>query len=431
MRSFVADTVISIVVSTALLAACASDDQTTTLPPPPSVTFATQATAAADPTAATDDPSAATTTPSDPTATAPSATTPPATLGDPVIATQVLATFDGPIDVAWRAGDPTAFVAERDGRIVPWRDGVVGEPVLDIIDLTTRDGDEQGLLGLTFSADGTLGYINYTDNDGDTVVAEYAIADGGTFDVDSRRVLITIDQPYGNHNGGNVTIGPDEMLYIGMGDGGDGGDPERYSLNVASLLGKILRIDPTPSGDIPYTVPADNPFIGVAGARGEIWSVGVRNPWRMSFDSVTGDLWFGDVGQNVLEEVDVAWADEGGGRGLNFGWSAYEGTQLYNADQSTDGVTFPIYEYAHGDDTGCSITGGAVYRGSTIPALVGWYVFADYCVGNLYAIRVQDKVLTDSLLLGQQSSVTAIREGPDGELYALTLGGEMTRIVAG
>ena len=197
--------------------------------------------------------------------------------------------------------------------------------------------------------------------------------------------MLTIDQPYGNHNGGNVTIGPDGMLYIGMGDGGSGGDPERRALNVTSMLGKILRIDPTPSAGAPYTVPPDNPFVGVDGARPEIWSVGVRNPWRMSFDPATGDLWFGDVGQGAIEEIDVAWAADGAGRGINFGWSAFEGSSRFNEDQPPDGATPPIYEYEHGE-AGCSVSGGAVYRGAAIPALVGWFVYGDYCSGNLYAL---------------------------------------------
>ncbi len=215
-----------------------------------------------------------------------------------------------------------------------------------------------------------------------------------------------------------------------MGDGGDGGDPQRFSLNVSSLLGKILRIDPAPSGDSPYTVPADNPFIGVPGARPEIWSVGVRNPWRFSFDSLTGDLWIADVGQNSLEEITVAWAADGGGRGLNFGWSAFEGTERFNDDQSPDGATPPIHQYEHGDQ-GCSISGGAVYRGVEIAALVGWYVWGDYCSGQIQGLRVQDRAVVQVLPLAIQGQNTAIRVGPDGELWAISIGGEVARIVSG
>lgn len=402
-----------------LVVAGCSDDR---LDSGPTVTFATSGPA---PTPSD------TTNPS--TDTTPSTTfAPPATpapdLGDPVVALSPLVDVRSPVDLAWRAGDTTLFVVGQDGTVVPVRDGTVGEPVLDMTRLTEADG-EQGLLGLTFAADGATAYVNHTDRSGgDTVIASYIVNDSGTFDETSRVELLTIEQPYGNHNGGAVLVGPDDMLYIGMGDGGSANDPERRSLNVTSLLGKILRIDPTPSGDRPYTVPADNPFVDVPGAQPEIWSVGVRNPWRMSFDSATGDLWFGDVGQGQWEEIDVAWAADGGGRGLNFGWSAWEGTHRFNEDQPADGVTPPIYEYEHGD-AGCSVSGGAVYRGAAIPALVGWYVFGDYCSGNIYGLRVQDRVLVDTLLLGTLPELSAVRAGPDGELYALSLGGTVAAII--
>ena len=411
------------------LGACGGD---AAVPSGPEVTFATLPTSDSTANAAPTAPAPA---PETDPSTPPTPPTPPSSvaaepLGDPSVALVSVGTFAEPVDLAWRAGDPTSFVVERGGTIVPVRDGVTGAPVLDISDLTEGEG-EQGLLGLTFSLDGAKAYVNHTDDNGDTVIAEYAVtggaegAGGGTFDEASRRVLFTIEQPYANHNGGNVTIGPDGMLYIGMGDGGSGGDPERRALNVATLLGKILRVDPTPSGDLPYTVPADNPFVGIDGARPEIWSVGLRNPWRFSFDSATGDLWVADVGQNVVEEVNVAWASDGGGRGLNFGWSAFEGTRRFNDDQSADGVTQPVHEYEHGD-AGCSISGGAVYRGSAIPELVGWYVFGDYCSGRLVGLRMQDRAVADVLDLGVQNENSAVRVGPDGELYALSLGGDIS-----
>jgi glucose/arabinose dehydrogenase len=347
-----------------------------------------------------------------------------------VVAFEPVAEAASPTDLAWRPGDPTLFVVEQDGTIRPLRDGVLGDPVLDITDMTEGRG-ERGLLGLTFTTDGTRAYVNFTDDgNGDTHVVEYTVGADGIFDAASARELLMVEQPYGNHNGGNVTIGPDGFLYIGMGDGGSGGDPERRALNVTTLLGKILRIDPTPSGGQPYTIPTDNPFVDVAGARPEIWSVGVRNPWRMSFDRATGDLWFGDVGQGAWEEIDVAWASDGGGRGQNFGWSAFEGSQRYNEDQPADAATPPIHEYEHGD-AGCSVSGGAVYRGAAIPTLVGWYVYADYCSGTLSAIRVEDRVLAGTVELGQSSSVSAVREGPDGELYVLSVDGPVMRIVRG
>jgi glucose/arabinose dehydrogenase len=390
----------------------------------PAVTFATSSTAA--PTSGpTTGP--ATTGP----ATTPVATEAPTTvpLGDPSVGLDTVGTFDQPVDLAWRVDDPTLYVVERTGRVVPVRDGVAGAAVLVIADLTEGQG-EQGLLGLTFSPDGKAAYVNHTDKGGDTIVAEYAVGADGTFDAASRRVLLTVEQPFPNHNGGNVTIGPDGMLYIGMGDGGAADDPQRTSLNVSSLLGKILRVDPAPSGDQPYGIPADNPFVGVDGARPEIWAVGVRNPWRFSFDSSTGDLWIADVGQNVLEEIDVAWAADGGGRGMNFGWSAWEGSQRYNTDQPAEGATPPIYEYAHGD-AGCSVSGGEVYRGAAIPALVGWYVFADFCSGIVTGLRIADRAVAASLTLGEVPSAAAVRSGPDGELYVVSIEGPISRLVPG
>jgi len=406
----------------ASLTACGGDGGST--PPGPSVTFGTQppSTTTAPPTTAVA-PSVAPTTVA---STVPPTTVP---LGDPVVALEPVGEFDEPVDVAWRAGDDTMFVVERGGIVVPVRDGVAGNPVLDISDLT-EGGGEQGLLGLTFGTGGSAAYVNHTDNDGDTIIAEYLVGDDGTFDASSRRVLLGIDQPYANHNGGDVTIGPDGMLYIGMGDGGSGGDPERLALNVGTLLGKILRIDPTATASTSYRIPPDNPFVGVAGARPEIWSVGVRNPWRMSFDSATGDFWFGDVGQGDIEEIDVAWADEGGGRGFNWGWSAFEGSARFNEDQPAEGATPPIYEYPHGD-AGCSVSGGAVYRGTTIPALVGWYVFGDYCSGVITGLHHTDRTVDSVLSLGNLPALVAVRSGPDRELVAVSIDGIVARIVPG
>ncbi len=432
------------------LAACSSDAES--IPSGPDVTFATPTTpdgTGADTTApatsseSDGDTTAAPTAPTAPTepteSTAPAetaASTAPITteqlgdpepLPDPVVALVPVTRAASPVDLAFRTGDPSPFVVEQFGTIRRLVDGTLGDPVLNIFDQVTAGG-EQGLLGLTFNAEGTLAYVDFTDaENADTHIVEYAVDADGVFDESSARELLVIEQPYGNHNGGNVTIGPDGYLYIGMGDGGDGGDPQRRALNVSTHLGKILRIDPTPSGDQPYTIPADNPFVDVDGALPEIWSVGVRNPWRMTFDRETGDLWFGDVGQGEWEEIDVAWADEGGGRGVNWGWSAFEGTHRFNEDQSPDGAVPPIFEYEHGD-AGCSISGGAVYRGAAIPALVGWYVYADYCSGLLFGIKAEVKQLVGMVELGQSSEISAVREGPDGELYVLSLQGPITMV---
>ncbi|MBI4884313.1 MAG: PQQ-dependent sugar dehydrogenase [Actinobacteria bacterium] len=343
-------------------------------------------------------------------------TTAPLAEGD-VGLTPYVEGFSNPVDIAWRAGDPAIYIVEQSGVIKPVIDGNVGEQVLNVSDLVSFGG-EQGLLGLAFDPEQPLAFINYTDRTGDTVIAEYAVGADGVFDEASRRTVITVAQPYGNHNGGDIAFGPDGLLYIGMGDGGGGGDSERHALALDDPLGKMLRIDPHFAGGHAYTVPVDNPFVTVDGARPEIWSVGLRNPWRFNFDSATGDLWIADVGQGDWEEVDVARAADGGGRGVNFGWSAFEGTHRYNGDQAPDGATPPIYEYSHGDG-GCSISGGTVYRGDAIAPLHGWYVFGDYCSGNVVALNGVLGASPTVVTLGNVGSVSAISDGPDGELYIL------------
>jgi len=404
---------VALVASIILLAACGDDSQS--VESSPKVTFLTTPESSAP----------------DVTDTADStiAATGPALTADQVTFAPFVSDLASPVDLAWRGGDDVLYVALQGGTIVPVRGGVAGAPVLDISGSVTSGG-EQGLLGLAFHPSEPLAYVNFTDTAGNTVIAEYSVADDGTFDATSAREVLTIDQPYANHNGGNLEFGPDGYLYIGMGDGGSGGDPERRSLNVSELLGKMLRIDPTPDGDQPYSVPADNPFVGVVGARPEIWSVGLRNPWRYTFDSATGDLWIGDVGQGEWEEINLARAVEGGGRGMNFGWSAFEGTHRFNDDQSEDGVTMPIFEFQHGP-AGCSVSGGDVYHGSEVPALAGWYVFSDYCSGIVTALQQTNGVLTGQVELGTIRAVSAICSGPDGQLYVLSLGDNAIYRIAG
>lgn len=415
-------------VAVCLMAACA-DDGSTSVPTGPDVTFATTPTTAA-PAATTEVTDAtATTTDTEAASTTAAPVTTVALAAGQVAFPELVTDVANPVDLAWRAGDDTLFVVLQEGVIVPVRDGVAGPQVLDISG-SIASGGEQGLLGLAFHPSQPLAYVDYTDPSGNTVIAEFEVADDGTFDAASQREVLTIDQPYGNHNGGEVTFGPDGYLYIGMGDGGSANDPERRALNVGQLLGKILRIDPRSSGDQAYTVPPDNPFVGVDGARPEIWSVGVRNPWRFNFDSATGDLWIGDVGQGEWEEIDLVRAVDGAGRGVNFGWSAWEGTHRFNNDQPEDGVTMPIFEYPHGD-AGCSVSGGDVYRGAALPSLVGWYLFSDYCSGIITALQATDGALTGRLQLGQINGVSAICSGPDGELYVLSLANSAVyRIVA-
>ena len=240
-----------------------------------------------------------------PTTPAPSTTPAPQPLGAVVVTLTEVASLTQPVALAVRTGDAALYLVEKVGRVRAVRDGALDPtPVLDLTGGVST-GSEQGLLGLAFSPDSSRLYVNFTNPAGDTRVVEYAFS-GGRADPSTAREVLAVDQPYANHNGGNLVFGPDGMLWIGLGDGGSGNDPENRAQDTSLLLGKMLRIDPTASGGRAYTIPPDNPFVGQAGVRGEIWSFGLRNPWRYSFDRATGDLWIGDVGQNAVEEVDFA-----------------------------------------------------------------------------------------------------------------------------
>lgn len=338
----------------------------------------------------------------------------------------VVSGIDRPLEIAWHRDPSVAYVATQGGLVRPVRGSELGAPVLDLSASVATDTVEQGLLGLAFHPTDDFAYIDYTRADGDTVIAEYPVLPDGTFDTDAARTVMVLDQPSPSHNGGNLTFGPDGNLYIGMGDGGPDDDPDRRSLDLADPLGKILRIDPRPSGDQPYGIPDDNPFVDVAGALPEIWAIGVRNPWRFSFDPATGDLWVGDVGQNDWEEITVARADETGspgGRGANFGWSAFEASHPFNVDQQAPDALPPVYEYPHGDD-GCAVAGGVVYHGTAIASMAGWYVFGDWCSGKVWAMPADLEVgatvdVGQLQLIGRPGTVAAVRAGPDGELYVV------------
>ncbi len=307
-------------------------------------------------------------------------------------------------------------------------------PFLDISDGLSRGG-EQGLLGLAFHPDyehnGRF-YVDFTRADGDTAINEYRVsADPNVASKRTGRRIMTIDQPYPNHNGGGIAFGPDGYLYIGTGDGGSAGDPGNRARNLTSLLGKMLRIDVngTSTGHA-YRIPRSNPYVGRYG-RDEIWSRGLRNPWRWSFDRVTGDLWIGDVGQDRYEEIDRSSTASGRGRGVDYGWRVMEGNHCYRPATGciTTGKVRPITEYSHRE--GCSVTGGYAYRGRAVPALAGRYVFGDFCSGSIWTIgRGALRPAAKSLLLDTDLQISSFGEDERGELYVVSLGGTVFRLEA-
>ncbi len=364
---------------------------------------------------------------SEPSEPSPDASPPPdpPRLADARIDLRRIATFEQPVALAVRQGDDALYFAEKVGRVVALREaGAEPEVILDITQEVSQ-GSEQGLLGIAFSPEGRFLYVNYTDVRGHTHVTEFRTTDDGV-DLGSRREVLFVEQPFSNHNGGNLAFGPDGRLYIGLGDGGSGGDPNGNGQSLRILLGKMLRISPRPSGDEPYGIPPDNPFVGWDDARAEIWAYGLRNPWRYSFDRETGDLWIGDVGQSAREEIDVVPAGSTGG--LNFGWNLFEGSLPF-VGGSDAGAVGPVYEYPNGNG-GCAVTGGYVYRGSRIPDLVGAYVFADFCGGGLEAFVLRDGVARQHRPLGKVAdAVASFGEDAAGELYVLSLAGPVYRIV--
>ncbi len=333
-----------------------------------------------------------------------------------------------PVDVApLDDGSGRLFVVEQAGRI-RIVDGarLVDPPLLDITS-RIKSGGEQGLLGLALEPgfpDNPRFVVDYTDLGGNTVVSEFRL-DGSNpaiADPDSERILLQIQQPFANHNGGGVVFGPDGMLYIATGDGGSGGDPHGNGQRTDTLLGKILRIDlgePGTAGTEPYRIPGDNPFVGVTGARPEIWLTGLRNPWRIRFDPGTGDLWIGDVGQSAWEEIDVVRA---GGKGINFGWNVMEGFHCYAPSVGCHqaGLTLPLAEYGH--DLGCAVIGGVVVRASGRSALDGRYLFSDSCSGNLWTLDPAGEGGREPTLAGHwPGSISSIVQAPNGTVLATDL----------
>jgi glucose/arabinose dehydrogenase len=349
-----------------------------------------------------------------------------------------VASVDSPTSLVTRPGTNALYVVERAGEVreitvtgsgADRRYEVSDEPLLDISDDVVTDV-EQGLLDAEFSPDGSALYVHYSlAPGGDTRIDGYTM-DGDAVNTSSRREILAVEQPYANHNGGEIEFGPDGYLYIGLGDGGDAGDPHENGQNTDALLGKILRIDPeNPSGGREYGIPEDNPFADGSGGAPEVWMYGLRNPWRFAFDPATDDLWVSDVGQEEWEEINVLPAADGSGRAANLGWNLMEGTHEF-ADDAPEGHVAPVFEYDHGQ--GCSITGGFVYRGSAIPGLAGAYLYTDYCQSDLRAIRVAGGAVTEDRVFGGATSDEIVSFGQDaeGEVYALSLGGSIYRIDA-
>jgi glucose/arabinose dehydrogenase len=340
--------------------------------------------------------------------------------------------FSNPVGIA-HANDARLFVVEKAGVIrIVLPDGSVNlDPFLSISDRVRSSGGEQGLLGLAFHPDYQSNgrfFVNYTDASSATVVSEFQVsANPDIADPDSEAIVFTHPQPWDNHNGGDLRFGPDGYLYIAMGDGGSGGDPDNYAQNSQSLLGKILRFDMDTSGQ--YSIPPDNPFVNNPEFRDEIWALGLRNPWRISFDGETGDFWISDVGQSAREEINFQPASSAGGE--NYGWRCYEGNLPYNTQgcEPPEMYVFPVFDY--GRNPHCSVTGGFVYRGSQFPDLFGRYFFGDYCSGNIWSLSPDGSGGFSETDYGMHVSfITSFGANAEGELFVVAmLEGNLHQIV--
>jgi glucose/arabinose dehydrogenase len=313
-----------------------------------------------------------------------------------------------PVDIqSANDGSGRLFIIEKSGYIRVYENGqLLDAPFLDITDRVNNDGNEMGLLGLAFHPDyenNGFFYVNYTGKGGNTRISRFH-ASGNSADSSSENILLVVEQPYKNHNGGALTFGPDGYLYAGLGDGGSQGDPHKNGQNIQTLLGKILRLD-VDHGD-PYSVPSDNPF------NNEVWAYGLRNPWRISFDRATGDLWIGDVGQDKWEEIDYVPA--GSESGANFGWPLMEGNHNYDGEPQS-GMSLPVAEYSHAEG-GCSVTGGYVYRGM-IPEWNGIYIYGDYCSGKIWALILSDGQWQSRVMFETGVTITSFGQDESGEIY--------------
>ncbi len=343
--------------------------------------------------------------------------------------------FQSPLYVTAPPADTRRImVVEQGGRIMVVRGGrTLSKPFLDIRSRVTSGG-EQGLLGLAFAPDYASSgrfYVYYTRKDGKEQVAEYRRASADRANAGSARSVLVMDDPEANHNGGQLNFGPDGLLYIGTGDGGGANDQHGSrgnAQNLGSPLGKILRINPRAAGGKAYSIPSSNPFVGRSGARGEIYSYGLRNPWRWSFDRSTGDMVIADVGQNDVEEVDFM--RRGTALGANFGWRPWEGRRR-NFPEPAAGAVFPVITKSHSDGW-CSITGGYVVRDPALPALRGRYVYGDFCNNRIFAAKLSAGRATGdhALSLPKVPSLSSFGEDARGRVYAVSLSGPVYRLVA-
>jgi glucose/arabinose dehydrogenase len=363
------------------------------------------------------------------------ATWDPAGFGASITLTEIVSGLSSPTGIVDPGdGSGRLFIVEQTGTIRVLEGGALrDEPFLDLSDQVSG-GSEQGLLGLAFHpayAENGQFFVDYTDRDGNTIVARYRVSadDPARADAGGGEQILFVEQPYRNHNGGQIAFGPDGFLFIALGDGGSGGDPENNGQDPTTLLGSILRIDiDAAEGDRAYGIPADNPFAdGTAGAP-EVYIYGLRNPWRFSFDRDTGDLYIADVGQNAIEEVTMLPAGEQAG--ANLGWNTMEGSTCYrDANCDPAGTVLPVAEYGH--EFGCSVTGGYVVRGGLIPALEGVYLFADYCSGLIWGTaRDADGAWRTSDPIETGLNISSFGQGPAGEIYVVDLNGSVYQIVA-
>lgn len=361
--------------------------------------------------------------PAEPTPPAPSAT---GSFG----LTDVASGLTRPVYLTAPAGDPRLFVVEKAGRIRIIKNGtLLATPFLDITSKVGSSGNEQGLFSVAFhpsySASGFL-FVNYTNTSGDTRIERYTVSSNPDIvNAASGKTILAIDQPFTNHNGGLNLFGPDGMLYIGMGDGGSGGDPNRNGQNKNVLLGKLLRID-VDHGD-PYAIPASNPF-AAGGGRGEVWAYGLRNPWRFAFDKSANLLYIADVGQNTYEEVNVVASNRGG---VNYGWNIMEGSSCFNASScSQSGLERPVVSFNR-DGGVCSVIGGMVYRGTAVPQLVGHYLYADYCAGWIRSFTWSGSAIANATQwqTSEHGMITSFGVDGSGEIYLLSENGHVYKIV--